>query len=644
MPRIILGFACVLAAGLIVAFVNGQETFRRPNTPTLAKPPVRSADASTSNSATTNATKKRTSLAERLQGIRRSVTNEHEAGLADPSPTPAPAPAAPEPSRSFQPVEEGDPEEPDVSSRSPSVLRRQGVVEEARTPRIATQPPADTGTASSRRPDRATPSALPSLTKAAERGPLFSGEAVTVSVDCSGPPAVLIGKEAVYTLNVANKGDSPAKSIFLRVDLPPWVQLAAVDPTSGAIQRPDPSLPNRVVWVLEQVAARGQDQLQLRLVPQQNRAFDLAVEWSVKPQASFAQIDVLQPLLKMALAGPKEILYGETRVYTITLANPGTGDAENVIVDLAPGQIGSEPRQLGTIPAGQQKQIEVELTARQAGAVEIRAAAAGEGGLQAQITEQIVVRRATLEAKVVGPRLKYAGTRGTYQVRVANVGDATATNVGTAFLLPSGLKYVGGLEGGNTSGRTLNWSVGNLEPGAERVFDIQCEMVAAGEHRIELRAQADGELTAHDVAATTVEALADLKLAVNDPQGPQPVGQPVSYELIITNRGTKSAEQISILAQFSEGVEPTKAEGWRAEIVPGQVLFQPIPRIDAGQSLTVKVFALAEREGAHRFRAEVKCTDPDSRLISESTTRFFGDNSAGRAAAAAARSTPPVVR
>ena len=41
---------------------------------------------------------------------------------------------------------------------------------------------------------------------------------------------------------------------------------------------------------------------------------------------------------------------------------------------------------------------------------------------------------------------------------------------------------------------------------------------------------------------SSLEALADLKLVVNDPQGPVPVGKEATYEIHIINRGTKAAD------------------------------------------------------------------------------------------------------
>jgi hypothetical protein len=61
-------------------------------------------------------------------------------------------------------------------------------------------------------------------------------------------------------------------------------------------------------------------------------------------------------------------------------------------------------------------------------------------------------------------------------------------------------------------------------------------------------------------------------------------------------------------------------------MVPGQVLFNPIGRIDPGDQIKLKIVARADRPGNHRFRAEVKCTDPETLLVGEESTYFFGDD------------------
>ena len=71
----------------------------------------------------------------------------------------------------------------------------------------------------------------------------------------------------------------------------------------------------------------------LRLVPRKGRPFDLNVQWTFSPIASQTMVDVQEPKLVMNIAGPDEVLFGQSKLYRLTLSNPGTGKAENVAID-----------------------------------------------------------------------------------------------------------------------------------------------------------------------------------------------------------------------------------------------------------------------------------------------------------------------
>jgi uncharacterized repeat protein (TIGR01451 family) len=468
-------------------------------------------------------------------------------------------------------------------------------------------------------------------------GALVSGQSAALRVETIGPASIKIGKQAEYVVQLSNETDSVATDVAVYLELPEWVEATGSRATAGAARRKmDAGGAPQLVWEVERLAGRAHEQLTLKLSPQENRPFELAVNWTCAHQRATARIEVQEPKLALSVSGPKEMQFGETAVYTITLSNPGTGDAENVAVSLlpAPGSVRTkETNRIGTIAAGEQKQIEIELTAREAGAMEVRVGAEADSGLHQEAVANVLVRRANLELAIEGPQLKYAGSPGVYQARVANTGNAAAEQVVAAVTLPPGTKYLGGAEGGKPAGGVVTWNLGKLPPGAERVLDLKCELTAAGENRFEIKATGGGDLAASAACATQVEALADLKLTVVEPKGPRPVGEEATYEVHIANRGTKAARAVNVVAQFSEGIEPTAAEGARAELVPGQVLFQPIPRIDAGEEVVLRINARAEKEGNHVFRTEVKCSDPETRLANEGTTKYFGADAPARTAA-----------
>ncbi|MFM2094408.1 MAG: Large cysteine-rich periplasmic protein OmcB, partial [Planctomycetota bacterium] len=360
-----------------------------------------------------------------------------------------------------------------------------------------------------------------------------------------------------------------------------------------------------------------------QVVARQGVPVNLNLDWTTRPNSASAQIVVQQPQLELTLAGPKDVLFGEAITFLMTVANPGNGDAENVFVKLSTNSNAPETINIGTIAAGQQKQVEVQFNATQAGTMSIKAAAQAEGELKAEILEEVVVRRAKLDLAVSGPKLKFAGSETTYQIQITNSGNAIAEEVVANVLLPAGAKVTTATDGSKQAGSGLSWRVGSMGPGAERTLQFTCELTSAGDNRLEVRTQGAGGVTATEAIVTQVQALADLKLTVNEPKGPRSVDEPVQYEIQIVNRGTKSAEKVNILMQFSEGIEPIAAEGAKSDLLRGQVVFSPIGKIEVGQTATLKVRARADKAGSHLFRVEVKCDEPETRLVFEGTTRFF---------------------
>ena len=148
----------------------------------------------------------------------------------------------------------------------------------------------------------------------------------------------------------------------------------------------------------------------------------------------------------------------------------------------------------------------------------------------------------------------------------------------------------------------------------------------AGMNRLDAQVRGAGGLSAGAATETEVEAVADLKMTLNDPSGPVAVGEEVTYELQVVNRGTLAAQHVKIVMHFSEGIEPTTVDGAVGKVVPGQVVCTPLPQLGPGEQLSVKIKARGESAGNHLYRVEVFAGEPETRLVSEGTTRFFADS------------------
>ncbi|MEM1304966.1 MAG: hypothetical protein AAGG46_08715, partial [Planctomycetota bacterium] len=218
---------------------------------------------------------------------------------------------------------------------------------------------------------------------------------------------------------------------------------------------------------------------------------------------------------------------------------------------------------------------------------------------------------------------------------------AVAESVVFNVALPRGFEMTSASDGQsyNRRTRTLSWRVGSLRPGDDYYMELKGVSQTAGIKNFKVAATTgDGLISDALSAATEVVAVADLKLDVQDPKGPLPIGADAVYEVRVTNRGSNVAESVEVVALFSGGIEPQSVEGHHGNFSDGRVTLPTIERLAAGDEVVMRIHARAIEPGTHIFRAEVACRDLEIRLAAEEMTRFYNDDTglpgAARSAAA----------
>jgi uncharacterized repeat protein (TIGR01451 family) len=461
---------------------------------------------------------------------------------------------------------------------------------------------------------------------------LLNGRQPVIVSNVAGPARIVVGRMAEYRVSLENKGDDAAHELVATIAVPGWAEVVDAAGSNGAVDRAaaaSPDEPNTVRWQLYELAPGASQTLTLKLIPRNGRPLQLDVKWSHAPVSGTTTVQVEEPKLQMEISGPSEVLFGKSQRYTLTLSNPGTGDAEEVSIELTPP--GGDPKapvkhKVGALKAGSTKSIELELTAREGGDLKMHAAAMAAGDLRTEATKTVLCRRAALDVDYRGPDKNFAGAIATYYLRVRNPGTAPADQVLVGLNLPVGAELVDASAGNSwdAAKRVVSWKPGALAAGEERFMQFRCKLSQPGVNQMELVAQtAAGDLSDVQSVPVTIEALADLKLTVSDPEGIVPVGDAVIYEIKVENRGQTSAHGVNVVAMFSEGIDPVQVEGGQHEIRDGRVTFRTADALAAGGEMTLKIHAKATAAGTHVFRAEVVCDDLETKLASEETTRFF---------------------
>ncbi len=145
-----------------------------------------------------------------------------------------------------------------------------------------------------------------------------------------------MGKEANYCVLIANTGELAAQNVEVSIKTPEWSEVLRTKVTNGETVVASNKRGEPLVWRLPRLESHGKEQLNIRLVPRESQSFDLIVQWACSPAMSKTMVEVLEPKIALTLDGPSELMFGQTKVYKLTMSNPGNGDAENVVLLLAP--------------------------------------------------------------------------------------------------------------------------------------------------------------------------------------------------------------------------------------------------------------------------------------------------------------------
>ena len=201
-----------------------------------------------------------------------------------------------------------------------------------------------------------------------------------------------------------------------------------------------------------------------------------------------AKTQVVQPALTLAKECPAEVLLCDQIPLKYTVCNKGTGMASNVMITdtlpdgltLATGQKTVDIK-VGDLAPGKCMTYTVMAKAAKTGSYKSGAMAKADGNLKAESEVcSTVVKQPVLAITKTGPEKQYLGRRVTYEITVANKGDAPATNLVVTDTIPAGVSEVVASDGGQVATGLVTWNLGTLAAGQSRKVTVSYLPQAAG--------------------------------------------------------------------------------------------------------------------------------------------------------------------
>jgi uncharacterized repeat protein (TIGR01451 family) len=450
----------------------------------------------------------------------------------------------------------------------------------------------------------------------------------SVSLEWIGPVMAKIGVANDYTLVVRNTCNIPVQQVLVRVRIPQGLTASATEPRALAEG-------NVLVWELGTLQPKQDRNLQMKLQADA-RGDAMPQAWVTFTGSAVMRIKVREPKLALKVQGPEKALMGEDAAFTLSVSNPGDGSADGVKIHAVLSEGLEHARgnkidfDIGNLAAGESRNVTLLCVTRGGGVQKVEAAAEAEGGLSAHETGAVSISMPKLSLQLVGPGLRYLGRKAVYSLKVSNPGDASATNVTVSDVVPEGFKVLAASHGGrhDSSSRTVSWFLGEVGAGQTREVQLEVQAVSPGEQRHQASAVSGSArgLKATGELLTRVEGLSALMVEMVDTDDPIEVNSDTSYEVRITNTGSKVETDIKLVATIPDKMEFKTAQGVVPFHTEGKtVVFDAIERLAPKADAIVRINVKALEAGTAYFKIQVTSANVIEPVIKTEATRIYSD-------------------
>lgn len=337
---------------------------------------------------------------------------------------------------------------------------------------------------------------------------------------------------------------------------------------------------------------------------------------------------VVEPALQITKTlTPPEGTPCDSYTMTIEVKNPGTGAAENVVINdtFPPGMTTADGKTslqipVGSLAAGQARQFTSQVKVGKSGRYENDATATADGNLRAQSNKAAVVARQpnlTIDVECGGSIM--IGRNAAAKITVCNKGDGVSGNTVVTAPIPAGATFVSADNGGQVSGGNVVWNLGNLAVNDCKTVNMVVRSGGMGDVTFTASANGTCANNPNDNCKVTVIGVPDIGTLITDGDGVVLVGDNHTYTCEVKNQGQVNLTNIKMVVALPEGLSFMSASGVGAPAVAGNRLTFSIGTVPVGRTVAFSFVAKASRSGelliiGETTAAEIKTPIRDDEL------------------------------
>lgn len=324
----------------------------------------------------------------------------------------------------------------------------------------------------------------------------FSVTEPQLAVKVDGPANVEVGQQVNYTVEVANPGSGTARNVVIQAAIPPGLEHRQGGMLSIEIGTLNPGEQRRARLSLTGVKG-GEHSLAVRVVG----------DGGLKKEV-LESVVIAEPRLNIGVRGEDVVRAGQVANYELIVVNEGRVDSSNVRAkykvpagfEFVKADLGGKYNAkeetidwfVGTLEPEQVRQFRVSLRPVAPGAARHQVGVISEHGkMTGADLDTIVQGSAELKLNLASNRNRIeVGDLVTYEVKIENIGQSAAENVGVSFELPPGLamrEISAPSEYLADNGVVIFRSIPGLDAGKSVMITVQAKCERAGSHRVRVR-------------------------------------------------------------------------------------------------------------------------------------------------------------
>jgi len=439
------------------------------------------------------------------------------------------------------------------------------------------------------------------------------------------PEEVIIDQPATFKTVIKNVGNSTAKNVTITDRIPQGTRLLSTIPDPVVSPNGD------LVWSVANLDPNDQTIIEMKVMPLREGEIGSVASISYTGEAS-GRIAVTRPLLKVEVKAPSEVKLGDIAHIEITISNPGTATATNIVLEERvpeglyhrDGRV-MQHKGIASLKPRESKKLTLPLTCTGAGNLVNHIIVTADGNLIVEDKTTIRASAPILDLEIVGAQKRFLERRSDYRLIVANKGNASAHNVTLELTLPAAVQFVSTNQSGvyETSSHSVHWALEELPAQEAGEIELFVMPTQKGEHTLRFAGTGENNVQAEAKLPMTIDGIPAVTFEIVGDSNLVEIGKDAVYEIRVTNRGTKAAENVKVRVSLADGMSFVKAEGGRYQANGGIVQFETIPQLAPKSENVYKFSARCQVEGDHRVNVQVISDDLRSPIAKEESTRVF---------------------